>query len=285
MVSILHFDNLLPPTRHAGAALQNSALAAPQSGAGPATDPPKAPYGVLVSLRMRRQDLSRFFQIATTLRAEYATGGLILQLSGWDVRTEDARSAAPLDRRGGAPLQPREVEMFNLWRLKDDDADSLRTAMEYLYDVIDYYLLGALELAEYKALGVRFADGDNPRRADAPQPKTAEEAKRPQLPAGQRYVYVRTTNLVLTPNLAEFRARLGAYLPAVREETGWYGGDAYLGITGLPNIVTQVWIVPEGSYARFNSQLARAPWDSLLQTAPTYDVFQPSPFDPLLGVE
>lgn len=236
----------------------------------PAKEPP---YGLLVTIRLQRKDMAKFFKLANVLKNEFRTGGLELQLSGWDVSQEDPRNPAPVDRRASPGPKPRQVELFSIWFLKKNSADALRWAMSYLFDVVAYYSLDSLQLEEQKVLGLRLAEGRKVDHTVKPEDGGIDPR--------QTYVYVKTTNFLRTRDLAELRARFRASLKPFAKANGWFLGDAYLGLTGVPNTVTQVWLVPEGSYMRFNSQLARASWDELLESPPEYKVLQRAPFDPL----
>lgn len=260
-------DRKRPTQRYpAGAAASPRAKTAASAAKAPSPKP-APPYGLLVTIRLQRKDLALFFRLATQLRDEFKKGGLELTMSGWDVEQEDPRDRAPVDRRASPGLKPRQVELFSIWHLANNDADAVLAAMSHLFDVTAYYSLDSLQLEEHKVLGLRFAQGVKPVNLDP----------------NQRYVYVRTTNFLKTSKLAELRARYRASLRTFCQSTGWFLGDAYLGLTGTPNTVTQVWLVPEGSYSRFNSQLARSSWDALLETPPEYRVLQPAAFDPTLG--
>jgi hypothetical protein len=236
-----------------------------------------SPYGLMVTIRLKRTDLPKFFKLASSLTKAFKAGGLLPRMSGWEVVGPDAGTSTPVPpgrQNENAPAST-VVELFSIWYLEGNDADSLRKAMSYLFDVIAYYQLDSLQLDEYKVLGLRLVQG------------IAPDASSPGMPAidlaKERYVYVRVTNTLRTQDLAELRARFRAGMWRFCRQTGWRLGDAYLGLTGFPNTVTQVWLVPEGSYARFSTILATASWDSLLKQPPEYRVLQPSPFDLVLG--
>jgi hypothetical protein len=214
-------------------------------GGAAADDGAGAAYRLQVTITLERRKLRQFLNQAADLLPVFTASELKLVTSSWDAFGDSA-------------------ELFTLWDL-DRDADTLLRAMLYLHDVAEYFDLDALVKTETKALVVPLF----------------EQQYLPPADRRDECVYLRTRSKLNVARLAEFQMRLEESIVPFREEMDWFLGDAYLTIIGDANCVTQLWAVPKQWSTRIDSQLAKAPWDEIIDPSPTYTIMQPAPFDRL----
>lgn len=247
-----------------------------------------AAYRLQVTIETRREDLQKFEQGAARMKRVFKEARLELLLSAWDVSPVDDE-----ERR------TEVVRVYNLWKL-GADADNLLLAMKYLGDTADYFEFEKVTFNEFKTLvlpltpEVRYEppiDASPERRREQDEAVRLREVSRrigglrrgPAEPS--RLLYLKTETEVLTRNIAEYRARLESDTATFRKRTGWGLGNTYLGLTGRPNTVTQLWLVEDGNVATINSRLAAAPWDDLSVAPPKWRLLQPARFDPTVACE
>lgn len=210
----------------------------------------KSPIHLQVLTTVKRSDLHLIYRLGPQLISLIEAGGVDLLLSCWRVDGDI-------------------VYLYNYWDLRRDANELLRLEL-IIPDEPAYAKFDQLIIWEDKDLAVPIGN--------LPMP-TNKPPKRPN----ERFVYLRASYMVTTRDLPEFIAQIeGGVMPFARENE-WLFQGGYFGLTGRANEVVQIWAIPERSVAFAQQRLATADWQERVQMPPTYELFDPMPFDPFLG--
>lgn len=199
-----------------------------------------------ISAQLSRNDLPAFYRSSSQYIQLIQNAGIYLLLSGWRVEKDI-------------------VQFFNYWSI-EPDANKLVEAEYTLPDNPDYAKFADLFIDEIKDIAVPI----NSVRLRPPS-------------NGARYLYLRAQYRVRMADFCEFQAQVEEDLLSFALANEWSLGDVYLGLTGSSTSLVQMWAIPETHAATAAQKLARTRWMSLVTEAPSYQILDPTPSDPVLG--
>lgn len=210
-------------------------------------------YLLEVDLKVRADRLEEFVDQGLALLPAFENAGLTLVSSAWKT------SSDPID-------------IVNYWDL-GNDANVLLEAELQLPDIPEFNTFNKLIEFEVKSIVIPLAARE---RSPAPALRDLE------------YRYLRVRSQVPSENLAEFVARVEAYMSRFTRHFGWFLGDTYYGVTGNAGLMTQLWVIPPISAPAIVETLAVAPWltlregEQLVAAPATFEILRATPSDPNL---